>query len=100
MLYRISLAIIMAITNLGVFAHEITGFVKDSKSQEPLPFSNIWVKGTTRGTMSDTNGQFVIKLSQNDTLCVSTVGYQKWGIPAKNITENPLWFFWMKRFRN
>jgi hypothetical protein len=93
MLYRISLAIIMAITNLGVFAQEITGFVKEGKSQEPIPFSNIWVKGTTRGTMSDTNGQFVIKLSQNDTLCVSTVGYQKWGIPAKNITENPLVVF-------
>ncbi len=93
MLHKISLVIIMAITNLGVFAQEITGFVKDRKSQEPLPFSNIWVKGTTRGTMSDTNGQFVIKLSQNDTLCVSTVGYRKWEIPAKKITESPLVVF-------
>ena len=83
----------MAITNLGVFAQEITGFVKDRKSQDPIPFSNIWVKGTTRGTMSDTNGQFVIKLSQNDTLCVSTVGYRKWEIPAKKITESPLVVF-------
>jgi hypothetical protein len=89
MLYKISLVIIMVITNLGVFALEITGYVKDRKSQEPIPFSNIWVKGSTKGTMSDTNGQFIIKLSQNDTLCVSTVGYQKWEIPAKNIAENP-----------
>nr|MBD3620666.1 carboxypeptidase-like regulatory domain-containing protein [Sunxiuqinia sp.] len=89
MLHKISLVIIMAITNLGVFAQEITGFVKDRESQEPIPFANIWIKGTTRGTMSDTNGQFVIKLSQNDTLCVSTIGYQKWEIPAKNIAENP-----------
>ena len=83
----------MVITNLGVFALEITGYVKDRKSQEPIPFSNIWVKGSTKGTMSDTNGQFKIKLSQNDTLCLSSVGYQKWEIPAKKITESPLIVF-------
>jgi len=83
----------MAITNLGVFAREITGFVKDSKSQEPLPFSNIWVKGTTHGTTSDTEGHFIIKLSAEDTLCVSSVGYRRREIPAKNIMENPLVVF-------
>lgn len=90
MAHKISLVVIMTIASLAVFAQEITGFVLDMENEEPIPFSNIWVKGTTRGTMSDTNGQFVIKLSQNDTLCVSTVGYQRWEILAKNIKKNPL----------
>lgn len=90
MLYKISLVIFMAILNLGVFAQEITGFVKERKSREPIPFANIWVKGTTRGAVSDTNGKFAIKLPENSTLAVSTIGYQKWEMPAEKITENPL----------
>jgi len=93
MLHKISLVVILTITSLGIFAQEITGFVKDRKNQEPIPFSNIWVKGTTRGTMSGVNGQFILKLSEKDTLCVSSVGYRRWEIPAKNITENPVVVF-------
>jgi hypothetical protein len=43
--------------------------------------------------MSDLNGEFKLKLSQKDTLCVSTVGYLKEEIPAKTITNNPLTVF-------
>ncbi len=93
MLHKISLVVLMTITSLGIFAQEITGFVKDTKNQEPIPFANIWVKGTTRGTMSDAGGHFMLKLSGNDTLCVSSVGYRRWEIPAKNIQESPMMVF-------
>jgi hypothetical protein len=93
MLHKISLAIVMAIVSLGISAQEITGFVKDSKSQEPVPFSNIWIKGTTIGTTSDVNGYFKLNLSTSDTLNISSVGYQKREIPAKSITENPFTVF-------
>ena len=89
MLHKISLVILMTFTSLGIFAQEITGFVKEGKSNEPIPFANIWIKGTTVGTMSDINGVFSLKLSQNETLCVSSVGFQKVEIPAKNINKNP-----------
>jgi hypothetical protein len=42
MLHKISLVVILTMTSLGTFAREITGFVKDRKNQEPIPFSNIW----------------------------------------------------------
>ncbi|NCB07434.1 MAG: carboxypeptidase-like regulatory domain-containing protein [Bacteroidia bacterium] len=93
MLHKMILTIILTMISFGIFAQEITGFVKDRKNQEPVPFSNIWVKGSTRGTMSDVNGQFILKLSEKDTLCISSVGYRRWEIPAKNITENPLVVF-------
>ncbi len=98
MLHKISMVIIMmAITSLGVFAQNITGIVKDKINQEPIPFSNIWVKGTTTGTMSDVNGHFEIKLLQGDTLCVSTIGYLRWEIPAKNITRDPFEVFMVEK---
>ena len=93
MLHRISLFILLTVPSLAISAQEITGFIKDRKSQEPIPFSNIWVKGTTRGTMSDAVGHFILTLSGNDTLCISSVGYRKWEIPAKKITEKPLIVF-------
>ena len=93
MLHKITLVIFLTMMYLGAFAQEITGFVKDRKNQEPVPFANVWVKGTTRGTMSDVNGQFILKLSQKDTLCISSVGYRRWEIPSKNITKNPLMVF-------
>jgi len=93
MLHKMILVAILTMTSFGILAREITGFVKDRKNLAPVPFSNIWVKGTTRGTMSDVNGQFILKLSEGDTLCISSVGYRRWEIPAKNITENPLVVF-------
>lgn len=93
MLHKITLVIFLTMIYLGAISQEITGFVKDKKNNEPIPFSNVWIKGTTTGTMSDLNGEFKLKLSQKDTLCVSTVGYLKEEIPAKTITNNPLTVF-------
>ena len=93
MFYKISLVIIFTFTGYFVSAQEIPGFVKDRISHEAIPFANIWIKGTTQGTMSDADGQFMIKLSGKDTLCVSSVGYRRWEIPAGNITKNPLVVF-------
>lgn len=93
MLHKITLVIFLTMIYLGAISQEITGFVKDEKNQEPIPFSNVWIKGTTIGTMSNVNGKFTLNLSKNDTLCVSSVGYQKREIPAKKITQNPLTVF-------
>jgi len=90
MLHRVILVIALTFSSLVIYAQELIGFVRDAKDQEPLPFSNIWIKGTTRGTMSDTHGHFILNLSASDTLCISTIGYEKREIPAKFITERPL----------
>ncbi len=91
MLRKICLSLLLVLSGtVALFAQEINGFVKDNKTHGAIPFSNIWIKGTTIGTMSDANGKFTMRLSRKDTLCVSTVGYQRWEIPAKDITENPM----------
>lgn len=54
----------------------ITGNIKDAASQ-PLPGANIIIKGTKIGTVSNSEGNFKLTLSQgNETLVISSVGYQ------------------------
>lgn len=69
---------------------EVSGTVKDIQSQESLPFVNIWIKGTTRGTMTDANGQFLLSAALNDTIGFSTVGYYKQEIIIDKKTKFPL----------
>lgn len=58
--------------------HEISGFVLDSKSKLSIPMVNVYFKGTTIGTMSDSTGYFKLQLrSYNDTVVFSSVGYDK-----------------------
>ncbi|MEZ5104477.1 MAG: DUF5686 family protein [Draconibacterium sp.] len=90
MLYKTVFTIIIALLGVEAMGQALTGTIKDKKSQEAIPYANIWIKGTTTGTMSDMNGMFLLKLSPKDTLCVSSVGYERIEIPAKHITENPL----------
>ncbi|WP_339925599.1 TonB-dependent receptor [uncultured Cyclobacterium sp.] len=54
---------------------DIQGKVTDS-SGEGVPGATILVKGTTKGTATDSNGDFKIEAQQGDELIVSFVGYK------------------------
>lgn len=45
----------------------------EEDTKGPLGFVNIYNKNTKKGTVSDTNGKFSIKMSKNDTILFSTV---------------------------
>ncbi len=63
---------------------QISGTVKDSLTNEPLPFVNIWVKGKFFGGTSDQNGNFTIEQSrENDSLIISYLGFERKEISAK-----------------
>lgn len=54
----------------------ITGKVTGSDTGEPLPGVNILIKGTTRGTITDYNGNYSLEVQPDDeTLIFSYVGY-------------------------
>lgn len=44
----------------AVEANDIKGFVRDANSGEALPFANITLKGTRRGTATNADGYFVL----------------------------------------
>jgi len=54
---------------------QITGVVAEPDSSGGVPFVNIRVKGTSRGTVSDFYGFFTLVAREGDTLVFSSVGY-------------------------
>ena len=56
---------------------KVTGTVIDGDFNEPLPFANILVKGTTKGATSDFDGKYELELEEGTyTLVFSFVGYE------------------------
>ena len=67
---------------------EISGTVTSSgENPEPLPFINVMVKGTNRGTTTDFDGKYSIKTDPNATLVFSYLGYKTQEIPVDGKTE-------------
>jgi CarboxypepD_reg-like domain len=67
-------------------ARYVTGKIIDEETSEPLPFATIALKSKGKGTVSNTNGNFGMKIStehNNDTLSISFLGYLGREIPVK-----------------
>jgi len=62
----------------------LSGYVCDSITGERLEFINISEKGTTNGTISNTDGGYSLLLRGNGTLLASCVGYKPKEVKANN----------------
>ena len=62
----------------------VRGFVYDTKSEEPIIFTNVLLKGTTIGAATDVNGYFMIsKIPPGDyTLITTFIGYDTASVPV------------------
>lgn len=69
--------------SISVFAQQMTvnGVVKDPTG-EPVIGANVIIKGTTNGTVTDVDGQFVLSASKGDVISVSFIGYKMQELPA------------------
>lgn len=54
-------------------AQEVTGNVSDANG--PLPGASVVEKGTTNGTQTDFDGNFILEVGENATLVFSYIGY-------------------------
>ena len=70
------LALSMMLLSVGAFAqqHEIKGKVLD-ETQLPIPGANVVIKGTSTGTITAGNGEFVMNAADGDVIQVSYIGY-------------------------
>ncbi len=67
---------------------EITGTVTSvGEDSEPLPFINVMVKGTTRGTTTDFDGNYSIEAAPDATLVFSYLGYKTLEVAVDGRTE-------------
>ncbi|WP_200975768.1 SusC/RagA family TonB-linked outer membrane protein [Echinicola sp. 20G] len=54
----------------------VTGTVSDATSEEPIPGANILLKGTTKGMVTDVDGNFKISVEAGQVLVFSFIGYE------------------------
>lgn len=71
-------------------AAEVSGRVSDKNSEKPIPFVNVWIKGTMHGTMTDMEGEFLLSATTGDTLSFSAVGYVKRELVIARNTKFPM----------
>ncbi len=62
---------------------KITGTIVSETDGNPIPGANIIIKGTTKGTITDLNGDFSIQVNEDDILLISFVGFKSVEIPVK-----------------
>jgi outer membrane receptor for Fe3+-dicitrate len=68
-------------------AADIKGTVSDDKG-EKLPGVNVIIKGTSRGTSTNANGEFSLSnVNNNDVLVLTYVGYESQEIQINNKTD-------------
>ncbi|WP_020531993.1 SusC/RagA family TonB-linked outer membrane protein [Flexithrix dorotheae] len=65
----------------------ISGTVTSSEDGEPIPGVSILIKGTSRGTTSDFNGNFSVDVSKGETLQFSYIGFKSKDILIEDQTE-------------
>lgn len=64
---------------IGAFAQEdlveISGVIRSSDTQEPVPYVHVMNPSSGYGTVSNTEGRFWITMKQSDTLVFSAISY-------------------------
>lgn len=74
---------LLALQFVNAQTGKITGKILDGEYNDVLPFANVLVKGTEKGTTSDFDGNYTIELEEGSyTLIFSFVGYD-----SKEISE-------------
>lgn len=70
---------------------EIEGLVQDSISNEPIPYTNVWVKKTSKGTLTNDNGRFSLTLDSvvEDSIEFSLIGYDSKTFNTTYLIEHP-----------
>jgi hypothetical protein len=71
----------------------ITGVIVDDESSEPLPFATIGLKNKGKGTVTNNNGEFGLKITPDlfsDTISVSYLGYIRSEIPVRQAFHDGL----------
>lgn len=79
---RILFFVLMAFAECVVAQKTIKGIVVDSVSLSAVPSVSVRVKNTSRGTISNANGVFTIRVTPMDTLVFTSVGYDDLVLPV------------------
>lgn len=88
--HSILLGILFLLCAGQAYAQEITvkGVVTDASSGETVIGASVSIKGSTKGTITNINGEFTLKaVPPQSTLVFSFVGYKTQELPAKPVMQ-------------
>lgn len=87
---RFSLAVLFSCFALTSFAQQIavSGVVTDESGNIPIPGVNIVIKNTSKGAVTDFDGNYQIIANKNDVLVFSFLGYEPVEIKVASSTIN------------
>lgn len=75
MMFRILFFSFM-IFSVPISAQELVGTIQDKQTEETVPEVHVINKRTLEGTVSDRNGEFLIKIEFGDTIVFSNISYK------------------------
>jgi hypothetical protein len=80
-------------------SRRISGAVRDSHSEEPIPFASVTFKNSTVGSLTDSAGSFTFYINEwpSDTLQVTCVGYQPFLLAVNKSKDSLLLNILMER---
>jgi uncharacterized protein DUF5686/carboxypeptidase-like protein len=72
------LTLLFFISTIHVYSQSsISGYIRDRETKKPLAAANIQIVGTFQGTISNTDGKYLLQLNKMpSTILVSYIGYQ------------------------
>src|ERR1041384_7521236 len=72
------LPLILFFASFSVLAQssQLSGQVLDASDNSPIPGVNVVIKNTTKGTITDTNGRFIIDVQAPATLVFTFIGFK------------------------
>ncbi|MCF0055300.1 TonB-dependent receptor [Dyadobacter sp. CY356] len=72
------------LASLSSFAQQriLSGSVRTTEDNSPLPGVNVSIKGSRQGTITDANGQFTLGIVKGETLVFSFIGFIAQEIPV------------------
>jgi hypothetical protein len=79
LIYRVLFLFLLGASSLPLLGqHYAEGYVYDAASNEPLFGAAVYYEGTTKGTITNEQGKFIIDLAERSTsnLVISYLGYQ------------------------
>lgn len=86
--YVLGIFLLMLASDLSAQDTSVSGSVVDEQTGEALPGVNIVLKGTSRGTITGSNGEFELTVpSLQDTLVFSYIGYGEQQVSIDGRTE-------------
>ncbi|MFC2138559.1 carboxypeptidase-like regulatory domain-containing protein [Bacteroidota bacterium] len=102
--WKLSLTMIMIATCLVAWSNDLnqpdkvdeevkvfTGKVIDSETKKPVIFANVYISGTSIGTVSNSDGEFVLKVpvsNLENTVNIDYIGYASTEISLNNLQGN------------